>query len=198
MLTGKFWIVPEGLLELRGGEHNQIAAAVMMAMPEDRRVPLHWLVKGIPEAELEAALARGADESALHFLADKKNDPRLFAMKEYGWVRTMKDKFNLWYFDCETADMVRRSPYWKMQSLTGGEMIDVYEFETGDQYTIGVNALLRGGDPQILKDLAMGRVGESEAHEAVCPSYSTAKYSELQRQRLSGRTGDNPRRRNRR
>ena len=107
MITGKYWITPAAAVELSGREHEWLSTAVMLQLPDRMFAPYRWSIDGVPEEELELALDRGADPAAISFLSSKKNDSRLWAVREYGWVRTFRNKFNLWYFDCTTADMVR-------------------------------------------------------------------------------------------
>ncbi len=199
-LVDKFWITPQGSFEMGHIEHMDFAIAVMLAMPSTAIVPRWWAIRGIPPTEIEAALDRGADQAAVRFLENKRNDARMWAMREYGWIRTAKNAWNLWDFDKATADMVRNSTdYWKFQAsrghMTEYEMLDIYEFKTGDQFSINARKLLAGGNPKVLKNLAMGVA--DEIVEKVEPVYSTAKFSELERRTLAGRTGDNPRKRHR-
>jgi hypothetical protein len=196
MLTGKYWIVPGmSAINLSNDEHDQVAMAIMLALPRPT-APRHWLIKGVPHEELDAALARNADLKAIRYLENKNHDPRLYAIREYGWVRTYKNKFNLWRFDDATAEMVRQSDYWAMQpQLNDHDMIDVEEFDGTDRFEISVKRLLDGGRPSVLKNLAMSRITPEEAVEKVSPHYSAAKYSELERDRLYARSGANPRRR---
>ena len=193
-LEGKFWITPEADIDISGHEHFDYAIAFMLLM--DRQyAPRHWNSRGVPKEELAAAIARGASSDAVDFL-DQKKDSRLWVMRELGWIRTAKAAWNLWEFDDETADMARNAKdYWKSQYyLTDSDMIDVSEFKTGDHFRINAKRFRAGGDPRILKDLAMGRLVE-EVKEEITPQYSTAKFGELERQKLYGRTGANPRRR---
>ncbi len=201
MLIGDWWICPEGAFEMNSSEHAAFAIAYILGMPKDKRVPNYWTIRGIPSEEIDAALKRGADPEAVEFIANKRNDARLWAMREYGWIRTAKNAWNLWYFDDETADIVRDNEgYWEFQAKTGKmseyEMIDIYEFKDGCEYAISVQKLLDGGKPQVLKKLATGGIA-CAGPEAVAPHYSTSKYGELERQKLYGRTGANPRKRKR-
>lgn len=202
-LTEDFWLTDDGSFLMGGSEHSAFAVAYMLDMPKDSRVPQWWIIKGIPEIELQKALERGADPKAVEFLSTKKNDARLYAMREYGWVRTARNKWNLWDFDDETAEVVRdNSGYWKFQAdqhrMTEYEMADIYEFKDGCQYSISIKKLLDGGKPRILKKLAMGNIECGVEEPVEVPQYSTAKYSEVERDRLYGRTGANPKRRLRR
>ncbi len=171
-----------------------MAVAVMLAYPEPF-VPRSWVIRGIPPEEFALALERDADPKAVQFLEEKR-DARLYALREYGWVRTAKNKWNVWTFDCATAEMVRKSDYWKAQySFDKYDMLDVEEFKGKDSYSISAQKLLDGGNPEVLKNLAMGHIVDSDKEEALCPHYSTAKYGELAREKLYGRSGANPRRR---
>ncbi len=198
-LIGKWWISPEGSFDGSDVEHMQLATAYMLDLPKDRHVPNWWTIRGIPIEELDAAAKRGVSAKTLEFLSNKGNDARLWVMREFGWVRTAKNKWSVWFFDDATADMVRDAKdYWKFQAdqgkMTEHEMLDVYEFKDGCEYSISVQKLLEGGRPQVLKKLAMGGLECSGKEEAIAPQYSTAKYSELERQKLYGISGANPRR----
>lgn len=74
------------------------------------------------------------------------------------------------------------------------DMIDVTELKDGCRYQINAKTFLKGGDPKVLKLLALGGL-ECDPERTSTPSYSTAKYSELERSKLYGRVGGNPRRR---
>jgi len=198
VLTDTFWLTGIGAFQMTGSEHATFAIAAMLDLPKYRRVPNYWTIKGIPQNELIDGLARGADPKAVEFLSDKRNDARLWAMREYGWVRTAKSAWNLWYFDDYAAGMVRgNTGYWDFQKkMTEFDMIDIYEFKTHCEYSINVMKFLDGGRPQELKKLATGGL-ECRVVEEAKPEYSTAKYSELERDRLYRRSGGNPRRRSR-
>ncbi len=199
MLTDTFWLTKFGSFQMTGTEHAAFAIGAMLDLPKDRRVPNYWTINGIPENELAEALWRGADPKAVEFLSDRRNDARLWAMREFGWVRTAKSAWNLWNFDDETAEMVRwNTGYWEFQKkMTEFDMLDIYEFKTHCEYSISVQKFLDGGQPHELKKLATGEL-ECRVIEEVKPEYSTAKYSELERDRLYKRSGDNPKRRSRR
>ncbi len=198
MLIDDWWLTPTGAFEMNSSEHASFAIAFMLDMPKDSRVPNHWTIRGIPQEQLVSALERGVDPKIVEFLADKKNDSRLFVMREFGWIRVARNAWNLWHFDKETADVARDNVgYWKAQyKMTPHEMLDVYEFKTNCEYTISAQKLLDGGNPQILKKLATGGL-TCETTDEIQPQYSTAKYSELERRALYKKSGDNPRRRSR-
>lgn len=180
-------------------EHSTFAIHVMLKLPPDRRVPNYWFYKGVPKEELDAALARGADPAAIEFLSDKNKDPRLYALRELGWIRTAKSKFNCWQFNQAAADLIRDSKdYWTAQDkLEDGDVIDVEEFAPGGQkFTISVKALRGGGRPEVLRGLS-GLTEADLVEASIPPNYSTLKYTQMQRDKLYHRTGDNPTRRRR-
>lgn len=197
MLTGKYWITPEGSINLDAQEHAQLALHYMLNIPADRLVPMWWTMRGVPPEELAKALDNGASKDAVDFLSDKKADARYYVVKKFGWVRTQKSAFNLYRFDAKIAKMIRDAKeYWAGQkNFTEFDMIDIYEFETNEQYTIKAIRLLDGGKPEVLKRLAMGVA--DDVIETASPVYSAAKFSELERDRLYARSGANPRRRSR-
>lgn len=195
MLKQDYWLTPAGAFDMKASEHAQAAAHSMLNMPADRRVPMHWMIKGIPEEELVAALERGADPKAVEFLSNSRGDPRLFALREYGWIRVAKNAFNLWKFDEETVKLIRNAKdYWAAQDNAGAcEMMDVEEFSTGDRFTVSAARLLAGGRPSVLRKLS-GAEAVAGCVEKVAPQYS-ARYGEIERDRLYRRAGGNPRRR---
>lgn len=196
MLVDNYWITDLGSFNMTTSEHAQFAIAVMLNMDiATERVPMRWTNAGVPPEALDKALERGADPRAVQFLSAKRNDARLWVLRELGWVRTIKSRFNLWRFDKPTADLIRNAKdYWLGQyKATEHDMMDVEEFETSENYSISVKRFLEGGDPKILKRLACGHGGDC-VEEALEPEYSTAKYGELERRKLYARVGDNPRR----
>lgn len=190
--TGKWWITPAGDMDVSHSEHVDYAIAAMLLMDRPK-APHMWNVKGVPKEELAAALMRGVDAAAIDFLEQKK-DARLWVIREFGWIRTAKSAWNLWEFNEKTAEIARSSKeYWRAQySLNDHDSIDVTELKDGCRYAINVKKFLDGGNPKILKRLALGGV-ECEAERTATPQYSTEKYTEIERRRLTGRTGDNPR-----
>ncbi len=199
MLTGKYWITPEATVQLVSKEHAIFALGIMLNYPRDERLPDSWFGNGVPKEQLEAALERGADPKAIKFLEKPGADPRLYAIREYGWVRITKNKFDVWVFDDSTAELVRNADgYWSEQYARDlkYEVMEIYELKDGDKYTVDVKKILDGGSPEILRDLAHGRIDRDTAEAKLSPMYS-ARFSELEKRRLSGRTGDNPKRRRR-
>ena len=199
MLNEDFWLTQEGTYAMGQSEHYMFATEAMLLMPDGEASGRRWQNQGVPEDALQAGLERGADPRAVEFLR-KGGDARLWAIREYGWIRAAKSKWNLWYFDEKTANLARKNTeYWDYQLRhymnPKYEMVDVYEFKDGDKYSISCRKLLDGGNPQILKNLAMGRTVVADTEKMYSPEYSTAKYSETERRRLRNITGDNPTRR---
>jgi len=193
-LTSKWWLTSSGEFDLAGQEHVDFAIAAMLNM--DRTYAPHtWNSKGIPDDELAAALARGAAPEAVEFLSKRGNDARLFVLKNLGWIRTAKNVFNLWEANAQADNIIHSSKgFWRSQySMNQYDMIDVLEFKSGDKYQVNAKALKDGGSLQVLKQLAMGRTGAEDIEKTAVPQYSTLKYGEIERGRLAGRTGDNPR-----
>lgn len=195
-LIEDWWLTPDGAFKMSTSEHAQFAIATMLKMQVGERVPKYWLFKGVELPALKLAISRGADPEAVEFLNNKHSDARLFALKNYGWVRVAKNAFNFWAFDDRTADIIRRATdYWESQYSMSQhhEMIDVYEFKTNDQFAVNVSKLLAGGRPHVLKQLSMGHVEDVVIQEPLpVPEYAAAKFTELERDRLYRRTGDNP------
>ncbi len=195
-LNGKWFLTPSGSIDVTGSEHVDAAIAVLLLL--DRKYAPHtWNGSEIPKAELKTALDRGADPEAVEFLA-KGGDARLWVIREFNWIRTAKNVWNMWVFDEDTANIARvAKDYWMAQySLSEWDMLDITELKDGCRYSISVKKFIEGGSPKTLKKLAMGNV-ECGIEESPTPVYSTAKFSELERDRLYGRVGANPHKRSR-
>ncbi len=176
---------------MRQSDHALFAIGAMLGKDPGAYIPLHWAISGVPRTALDLAMEGGADPKAIIALEDGV-DPRLYAMMFFGWVRVSQNRFNLWDFNQSTAELIRECrEYWKAQDYGPDDMIDVFEFKTKDRFQIRITALLKGGDPKILKNLSMGRMDADKKTEALSPAYSS-KLSELERRRLYARVGDNP------
>ncbi len=168
------------------------AIGAMLGKPPEAYVPLHWSISGVPRTALDLALEGGADYKAIEAL-ENGVDPRLYAMKNYGWVRVSKNRFNMWSFDKNTADLIKNAEgYWFAQgNIDRHETIDTFEFKDRAHFTVTVGQLMRGGDPQVLKGLATVKSDVDQKGEALSPQYSS-RLPERERRRLYARTGDNP------
>ena len=190
-LSGKWFITPEGSVQLDGREHAQLATHYMLNLPLDRNVPMWWVIRGIPEEEFDAALKRGADPDAVEFLRKKGNDSRLWVLK-LGWIRTAKSLWNLWRFDDKTLQIARDAKdYWAAQKITKSDYVDIEEFETRQVFSVPVFTILDGTDPALLKRVALGLPIDLPKEEVAVPSY--AGRTERERRTLLRREGDNPR-----
>lgn len=197
-LIGKWFLTEEEDFDVAHSEHVDLAIAAMLLYPK-KFAPHLWNVNGVPKEELEAALERGADPEAIEFLS-KGKDARLWAVREFGWIRTTKNAWDVWVFDDSAAEIAQKAKaYWRSQySMNQWDMIDVHELKDGCRYQINAKKLLDGGRPKVLKRLAMGNIECGDDEHTEVPQYSTAKFSELERRALYKKSGDNPKRRSRR
>lgn len=190
-LIGKWWLTEFGSIDVGHGEHVDIAIASMLLLNQ-KRAPHLWNQNGIPKEELAAAIERGADADAVDFLSSKGKDARLWVIRELGWIRTARSAWNVWVFDDHVAEIARKAKdYWRSQySMNNYDTIDVTELKTGDRFAVNAKKLQDGGNPHVLKNLAMGRMVEEEK-ESSPVVYSTSRFSERERKRLYSRQGDN-------
>lgn len=142
MLTGKWWLRPDGAaLNVSDTEHALVARRVMLGLkPDANRFSQRVMFAALtPEEQTEF---RKAGKSILSFLREE-NDPRVFAIRQWRWVRVRKDRFYLWKFDVATLRIIRASrDYWSQQvSLASGDCIDVIELSTGDEFSLPVRCL---------------------------------------------------------
>jgi len=141
-LRDRYWLTPEGPLAIEGREHAQIVKIIMLDLSGDD-IPEYALIKNVykplTEEEVRIHLERGVDPEAVEFLA-KGKDARLWALKRWGWVRTMESQFNCWIFDDDMLDMIRddNRTYWDSMRPWLDEFTEVYmnEESSGEIYKL--------------------------------------------------------------
>ena len=156
-----WWIRTDGSVkQMGGGEHAQEALRFMLNLPEDYLVNLRDMFSGAdawtPE-ELAEAKRRGVPKKVFASLK-KHEDPRLFMLREHGWIRVAKNKINDWKFDDETLSRLQTSAYWDAQpQVTEYDTFDIEELSTHDVFPLSAKKLLnRSAEAGALKRMAMG------------------------------------------
>lgn len=160
-MRGSYWLTPE-VVSTAGVEHGYIAKLAMLGIergsPDAHRyVPMPRWHHPLDERTADVFLKRGVLPAAVAFLAQGK-DARLWAMREWGWVRIRDGNFDLWKFDPKTLDVIRSAvDFWRDSGIDPEERVTVSEESTGDLFTIQAKRLLRrDADPDALKHHAMG------------------------------------------
>ena len=163
-MRGSFWLTPTGVVSSAGVEHGYLAKLAMLGLergsPEAHKyVPMPRWHHPLTDHAADELLKRGAAPGAISFLAQDK-DPRLYAIREWGWVRVRDDHIDVWTFDQPTLDMIRNSiGFWEAVQgyLVPGARFVVSEESTGNLFTVEAKRLLsRATDPEALKAHAMG------------------------------------------
>ena len=151
MPYGRYWLTPEGeTLDVAGSEHANIAKIVMLNIdnPEDRMAyaPIKNVWKAMTDEEASIHLRRGVDPNVINFFQSAGHpDARIWALREWGWVRTDDSLFNCWILDDQTLDTIRANKrYWMVQrpGLESDTVINVNEEATGERYTLNVERML--------------------------------------------------------
>ncbi len=118
MLTGKFWITPEGLIDVTMTEHALVARRVMLGLaPDEPRFTVRNMFKALSPEEQAEFRARGVPEDALSFLEKEPNEPRIFMIRERGWIRVRASGFYIWTMDAATLQRILGAQdFWRAQT----------------------------------------------------------------------------------
>jgi len=169
------WIYPDGSAEEMGHhEHVVVALREMLKLPDDAPIPREWWFSALPKDALAKAKRRGVGKKELEFLAHEPNDPRTFAVMNYGWIRASKGKFNLHEFNDETLDSLRKAKgYWDSETSLGEyDMADIDELATNDFFAVAVKRIRSyATTAQALKHVAqgVGQYGRNPAEVGAIP-----------------------------
>jgi hypothetical protein len=150
MLTGKFWITPQGVVDVSTSEHALYARNFVLGLlgtPREIRLDKHFLDPLAPE-EARKHRRRGVPADVIKFLGSN-GDARLYVIRERGWVRVRGNAFYLWRLDRPTLRLIRgAAEYWRAQrSRKPGDLADVYEMSRSDDpMLVRVTSLL---DPRL-------------------------------------------------
>lgn len=162
MWLGNYWIIPGfETIKASGTEHALLALTFMLKLAPDTQVPNEWVFGAVPKPELLAAKKRGVDKKTLAFLATKTHDPRRYVIEQYGWIRWMRGKANVWKFDDETLDAIRASDLWKFEDVDEYAMVDFDELSTNETFSVSVKKIRnRSAEAGAIKHLATEGVGK--------------------------------------
>lgn len=144
MLSGNFWIYPDGRAErIEGVEHAELALRHLLKLPPGTPIPRNKLYSGITMKEADAARARQVHEDVLDYLQRDSIDPRTWVVQKEGWIRVTKNQFNLWDWKTKVAQLVN-SDYWDQQPhLAPHDMLDIDDLadRSGNLFSISVGKL---------------------------------------------------------
>jgi hypothetical protein len=152
MIYQDFWLTQDGMLEQSASEHAKYVRRVMLQLDEFYPMPRPF--DAITKAEAREAAKRGVSKKIIAFLA-KGSDPRKWALKEYGWVRTAQNHINLWELNDETLGLLRT--WVRALNMDPNETFDLEELATGNEITVSARQLRNfGTTPAALKAYGAG------------------------------------------
>ena len=144
MLHGKYWLTVDGVADVTVSEHALYARRYMLGVTEgDAGCDMADMFRTLRKVEVLQFRRRGVAAGILEFLSQKNPDPRVYALREYGWVRVRDCRFYLWRLDDHSLQIIRAAKeYWKAQSnLHPHDVADVIELATDEEFTIPVKRL---------------------------------------------------------
>jgi len=144
MLHGKYWLTAEGVADVIVSEHALYARRRMLSLTEG--APGRGMAdtfRTLRKFEVMQFRRRGVPAGVLRFLSQEDPDPRVYAIREYGWIRVRDCRFYLWRLDEHTLQIIRAAKeYWKAQSnLHPHDVVDVIELNTGTEFVVSVRTL---------------------------------------------------------
>ncbi len=142
-VRGKFWITQEGVvIDCSADEHARIARAHMLGISADKmntEIPLNKIFSPLTKIEVFGYRDRGISQFCLDFLSQDHPDPRIYAIKNWSWIRTRENVFYAWEWD-ETAllRLLFNENFWKrtqVKACTWLKFVSVRDgSETGNTY----------------------------------------------------------------
>ncbi len=142
-LTGKYWIVTnDDVVDCSTDEHARIARAHMLDIfPEDigTEIPLNTIFDPLTveeEAWHRSRTFSRIDPNAIDFLAKRSGvvDPRVYVIRELGWIRTRENAFYAWEWDAVTCSrLLNNDKFWeKHRAVNEFTWIDLRAVKTGN------------------------------------------------------------------
>lgn len=146
---GDWWLYPDNSCqEMAGSEHAEIALKAMLKLPAETRLDRRKLFLGLAAftlPQLDEAIAKGVQQDVFDFLSLPDADPRVYAIKYWGWIRIAKQALNCWDWTA-SAEIFRRSSYWSQQpAVIPPDMFDIAELSTNKRFSLTVEKIM-GGD----------------------------------------------------
>lgn len=135
VLTGKFWIIDRSCcIDVTCSEHALYARNYMLRLlgTPGEIVLNKRLFHALTKRELAFHKERKMTGDVLAFLSQKKSDARIYAIENYGWIRTRQKNFYLWQINATAWLRIRRSKdFWKHQhKLDPNDAIHIWEMKS--------------------------------------------------------------------
>lgn len=141
---GKFWLLPNNdIIDCSTSEHAFYARARMLGLDIDeahKKIPIDTIFSPLNKHDADFYRECGAKDDALEFLINTTNrervDPRVYAIREYGWIRAVANKFYAWEWDAVAiARLMAADAFWKYQdNATDDSWIELHGVKSGDKH----------------------------------------------------------------
>ena len=167
MIHQDFWLSPTlGILEQSDRDHASTALRVMLNVQEDEPVPAPHSA-GVSRAA-KAAAKRGVSPEIVSFLV-KNGDPRLFMMRDAGWVRTFGNRIQVWKLVSRVLALMKR--WVNTMDFDPHETFDLEELSSNQMLTVNARQLKGGATPEAIKHIGggVGRYRNPELHHLDAP-----------------------------
>lgn len=138
-IFGKAWMLPSGhVIDCTGDEHARIARAYMLGISDDemrRLLPLDQIHKPLTPEQADRYRDSGIPEDNIRFLMTGASvDPRIFAIREWDWIRTRENKFYAWEWDEKTLlRVILNDDFWKRTQVKNDTWLDFIAISDGDE-----------------------------------------------------------------
>lgn len=135
------------IIDCSADEHALIARAHMLNLNHidmNLKIPLECIFKPLNRDEAELYRDRGVSKHCIEFLMKGEFvDPRIYAIREWNWIRTTGNKFYAWEWDEKTKEkLFSTDAFWKLQS----NCKDNYWIEL---YWVKTNKIIQGPLSQV-------------------------------------------------
>lgn len=178
---GKYWLTPDkGTIALTGSDHDFIATLEIVGLERGEPGSLQFRKRKnqqITQAQADEALARGADPDAIEFLL-RGGDPRLWMVREHGWIRIQHPFMEVWRFDDATLNTFRQNlDYLKYAKGMPEDVLQVQETSTGDFFPVPFRFLTNiSAEPDAMKRTGLG-VGRFRNPEPDTPNETKIAFA---------------------
>lgn len=154
-VIGKCWVTHSGVVDVSGDEHARFARGTMLNIPPERiksEIPIHTIFKQMTESDAKYYEELGVSRFPLDFLKSGNErgfvDPRVYAIKNYDWIRTVDDQFYAWDWNEDTIKrLMSCDEFWKKhQKVNKYTSITLISIGSGLEFRYSYEALQQQDD----------------------------------------------------
>ena len=156
-VRGKHWLLPCGrVVDVTLSEHALYARGKMLNIPEDQiaqKISMRDLFRRLTPDEALCALVSGADKDCVEYLEETFEtsmilpsstvDPRVYAIRQWNWIRTRKNAFYArdWCTENQKRVLLSKEFWLKQPAATDDSWLVLYDLD-GHEIT-GTRAALK-------------------------------------------------------